>query len=45
MKVLSMQEVNSVSGAGNVEICQAGTTVAGAVIGGVAGTLFCPVSF
>lgn len=37
MEVLTMNEVQEVPGGNNVEICQAGTSIAGAAIGGVIG--------
>jgi hypothetical protein len=37
MQELTMNEVVQVSGGNNVEICQAGTSIAGAAIGGVIG--------
>ncbi|WP_201312654.1 hypothetical protein [Dyella sp. EPa41] len=37
MQELTTDEIAQVSGGSNVEICQAGTSIAGAAIGGVIG--------
>ena len=37
MRELTISEVNLISGGNNVEICQAGSALAGGVVGGVIG--------